>query len=841
MQQAKNWIAFIVVAVVVSVLWLFVLPRWFGPKTPPADNVAKTSSSSPSEESSKSGSSSSPASSSAKSSSEGSPSSSGSGQQKPRSSRTGPVLEQPPPPLKDSTVYHLGGDGDYNIAADFTTRGGGMRGLTLTRFEAADGEGRPLLKDGKAVPLHLIPDDETTPSFLMYLYPENEDRPLDTLGKVEWKFDRQWEDDDGQHIRFQYEYKSHGLLISKIFTLKPKVYDVRLQVKIEATADAKGKAVPVQYQLTGAHGLPIEGGWYTSVFRNAVIGPITSDGTLRRNLQDLKKISHGLGGTPVERGPDARIVYGGVVVQYFGSVVCIDQDQKDKDFIERVQPTVESLALRGTFAGRTEFRSGSEEPETRFFDLKGEDKELHHFLLPDAGWGYPITWSALDDIKPGDEVVVRYRLDEKAEVAMEIITKSSKGNAFEQLHFDDITVRLVTTPIAVKEDQPIVQEYVLYNGPVKVALLRRNGVSGSLERPPVSSEVVDNYENHLHLDTLTDAPFPNWISENIFHKIGWTSLLIWCTNRIHGVLYFLHTYIMPWNYGLCIILLTVMVRGLMFPLSRKQAMMSLKMQALAPEVKKLQEKHKDDRQALQLAMMDLYRKHGVNPLGTCWVALLQMPIFLGLYYALQESVDLRLAGFLWIKNLAAPDMLWRWGSRIPIISTPSSFGGWFFLGPYLNVLPIIAVALMIVQQKYMMPPAQDEQQATQQKMMKFMMIIMGLLFYKVAAGLGLYFITSSLWGFAERKLLPKKKILATPAPGAEPKPGLLHRLMMQMEAGRKGQSGDGAGAAQRTAVTSTPAGRRKRRSKQPEDTEPRSWFQGMKDWWSEILKKAEKK
>src|SRR5262249_51833539 len=150
--------------------------------------------------------------------------------------------------------------------------------------------------------------------------------------------------------------------------------------------------------------------------------------------------------------------------------------------------------------------------------------------------------------------------------------------------------------------------------------------------------------------------------------IGWNKLLVWCTNLMHWVLGLLHTYVMPWSYGLCIIMLTVLVRGMMFPLSRKNALMSMRMQALAPEIKKLQEKYKNDRQALGMAQMQLYRKHGINPLGTCWVLLLQMPIFLGLYYALQESVDFRLSSFLWIENLAAPDMLLRWGSSIPWIS-----------------------------------------------------------------------------------------------------------------------------------------------------------------------------
>ena len=181
------------------------------------------------------------------------------------------------------------------------------------------------------------------------------------------------------------------------------------------------------------------------------------------------------------------------------------------------------------------------------------------------------------------------------------------------------------------------------------------------------------------------------------------------------------------------------------------------MQALAPELKKLQEKNKNDRQAQAMAQMELYRKHGVSPMGSCWVVLLQMPIFMGLYYALQESIHFRLAPFLWIKNLAAPDMLLYWGQSIPWISRPQDLGSFLYLGPYLNLLPICAVVLMIVQQKFLMPPATDETQEMQQKMMKYMMIFFGIMFYKVAAGLCIYFIVSSLWGLAERQLLPKAK------------------------------------------------------------------------------------
>jgi YidC/Oxa1 family membrane protein insertase len=303
------------------------------------------------------------------------------------------------------------------------------------------------------------------------------------------------------------------------------------------------------------------------------------------------------------------------------------------------------------------------------------------------------------------------------------------------------------------------------------------------------------------------------------------------TNIMHHVLSWMSLVVA--SYGLCIIFLTVLVRGMMFPLSRKQALMSMKMQALAPELKKLQEKYKDDKQALGMAQWDLYRKHGVNPMGSCWVMLLQMPIFMGLYYALQESIQFRLASFwpTWIKNLAAPDMLLEWGKSIPLISRDSDFGGFLYLGPYLNLLPILAVTLMILQQKLMMPPPADEQQEMQQKMMKWMMVIFGLMFYKVAAGLCIYFIASSLWGFAERKLLPKSKT-----------PGLA------LDTSASATVAVPLSSAPSTSVTTGPAvsvKKNKRKSARSSREEPQSGLgrlrQRLSDWWADVLDQAKKK
>ncbi len=223
------------------------------------------------------------------------------------------------------------------------------------------------------------------------------------------------------------------------------------------------------------------------------------------------------------------------------------------------------------------------------------------------------------------------------------------------------------------------------------------------------------------------------------------------------------------NYGLAIILLTVLVRGCMFPLSRKQALGAQKMQELQPEMKKINEKYKNDAEKRTRAMQDLFRQHSYNPVGGCLLAFAQLPIFVGLYRSLMVDVELRQAPLIsdavrWASNLAAPDMLWNWSNVVPAFVTAGT--GFFGLGPYLNILPLVTIALFIWQQKMFMPPPADEQAAMQQKMMQYMMVFMGILFFKVASGLCVYFIASSIWGVAERKLLPKAQ-KATPG---EPTP-----------------------------------------------------------------------
>ncbi|MCA9228496.1 MAG: YidC/Oxa1 family insertase periplasmic-domain containing protein, partial [Planctomycetales bacterium] len=221
------------------------------------------------------------------------------------------------------------------------------------------------------------------------------------------------------------------------------------------------------------------------------------------------------------------------------------------------------------------------------------------------------------------------------------------------------------------------------------------------------------------------------------------------------------------NYGLAIIMLTVLVRACMTPVSRKAAKSAAKMQELAPELKKISEKYKDDLVKQRQAQQELYRKHNFNPFGSCLLMFFQLPVFIGLYRCLSIDLELRQAplipGIRWASNLAAPDMLFRWDTFMPEFIAGEGTG---WLGPYFNILPVVTICLFLAQQKMFTPPPTDDQQKAQQQMMTFMMIFMGVLFFRVPSGLCVYFIVSSIWGIAERKLLPKP----TPGGQAEPAP-----------------------------------------------------------------------
>ena len=210
------------------------------------------------------------------------------------------------------------------------------------------------------------------------------------------------------------------------------------------------------------------------------------------------------------------------------------------------------------------------------------------------------------------------------------------------------------------------------------------------------------------------------------------------------------------NFGIAIIMLTVLVRSCMFPVSRKMALNAQKMQSVQPHLAKLKEGLKDDPRKMMAAQQMLMKKAGINQFAGCLPALIQLPIVIGLYRCVSVDVGLRqqplIPGWDWCSNLAGPDMFLDWQSWMPeFIAGRGS--GWF--GPYLNILPIVTITLFIIQQKVLMPKATDEQTRMAQQMMMVMTVMMGVLFFKVPAGLCIYFITSSTWSLVERFLIKR--------------------------------------------------------------------------------------
>ncbi|MCL1930881.1 MAG: membrane protein insertase YidC, partial [Treponema sp.] len=201
------------------------------------------------------------------------------------------------------------------------------------------------------------------------------------------------------------------------------------------------------------------------------------------------------------------------------------------------------------------------------------------------------------------------------------------------------------------------------------------------------------------------------------------------------------------NYGVAIILLTLLVKILFFPLTKKGSEATLRMQAVAPKIKELQEKYKDNRQKMNTEMAELYKKEGYNPLSGCLPLLLQFPIFIAMYNLFNNHFDLRGAMFIpgWIPDLSLPESIWNFpeGVRLPIL-------GWNAL----RLLPFIYVGSQLLYGKVTQTP--DQQANAQMKMMLYVMpIVFFFILYDVPSGLLVYWIFSNLLTMVQQMAINK--------------------------------------------------------------------------------------
>ncbi len=263
---------------------------------------------------------------------------------------------------------------------------------------------------------------------------------------------------------------------------------------------------------------------------------------------------------------------------------------------------------------------------------------------------------------------------------------------------DKISIIMSTDPTIIPAQGSAQYQYSIYYGPKKISILKEAGPE--LER-------IVNF---------------GW-----FTPIAKPTLVL--LNFIYGYIH---------NFGVAIILLTVFIKMLFWPIAQKGMKSMRNMQKIQPKVTKLREKYKNDSTRMNQEMMNLYKTYKVNPLGGCLPMVLQIPVFFALYKVLLQAIELRHAPFmLWITDLSAPDRLWM-GLNLP----------------YLGGIPILTLLMggsMFLQQKMSPAPADP----TQAKIMMFLPIIFTFMFLNFASGLVLYWLVNNLLAIGQQYMVNK--------------------------------------------------------------------------------------
>lgn len=249
---------------------------------------------------------------------------------------------------------------------------------------------------------------------------------------------------------------------------------------------------------------------------------------------------------------------------------------------------------------------------------------------------------------------------------------------------------------------------------------------------------------------------PNYIGAQSFH--GWFSFI---SEPFAKFLFLLMSFFhkITGSWGFSIILLTIALRLMLYPLNAWSFRANARMQEIAPLAKAIQEKYKKDPKRAQMEVMKLYQEKKANPMMGCFPILIQIPFLIGMFDLLKSTFELRGASFIpgWIDSLTAPDVLFSWNYPIP------------FIGTELHLLPILLGVIMYFQQRFTMKLPKDKSKWTdqqkQQKMVgNFMAIFFMFMFYKFPSGLNIYWLSSSLLGILQQWYQTKTMKKAPPVP-----------------------------------------------------------------------------
>lgn len=225
----------------------------------------------------------------------------------------------------------------------------------------------------------------------------------------------------------------------------------------------------------------------------------------------------------------------------------------------------------------------------------------------------------------------------------------------------------------------------------------------------------------------------------------------WLVNILVWLLGWVHFAVRDW--GISIIILVLLVRALLHPITKKSQVNMMKMSKFGPELERIKAKYKDDPQEQQRAMVQFYKEHGATPILGCLPMFLQMPIWIALFSALQSTFELRQAPFLqfgglkltWISDLSQPDHL---------VKFDTTYTFFFITISGLNLLPFALAVVFWLQHKFTpKPPTMTPEQEQQQKMMQWMTLLFPVFLYGGPSGLNLYILASTTFGIIESKII----------------------------------------------------------------------------------------
>lgn len=297
------------------------------------------------------------------------------------------------------------------------------------------------------------------------------------------------------------------------------------------------------------------------------------------------------------------------------------------------------------------------------------------------------------------------------------------------------------------------QEYNLFkaqNMPGYMTLLPLKSNNASLSfrifAGPFADEILKAVDQKF-TDPATGES-PQYIAVQSFH--GWFAFISEPFAKfLYIVMNFFHSLTGSWGFS--IILLTVVLRLMLYPLNAWSARSMVKMQEINPKMQAIQEKYKNDPKKAQLEVMNLYRESGANPLSGCFPILIQIPFLIGMFGLLKTTFSLRGASFIpgWIDDLSAPDVLFSWERPI------------FFFGTSFHLLPFILGGVMFLQQWLMSSGPKDASQMTEQQrqakaMGNIMSVVFTVMFYSFPSGLNIYWLSSMLLGMLQQWWTQKK-------------------------------------------------------------------------------------